>query len=77
MIEPKVIRDDRPLRWRIWWTFGFTPILWLLRFVPAAEWRKEHWVWHLDTWAMDHIGRRRSVLAEGTPGAFSGQEAEK
>ena len=46
-----------PLRWHLWWRFGFGPILRILRVVPIAEWRRETWGWRLDIWAMDHIGR--------------------
>jgi hypothetical protein len=48
-----------PLRWRLWWRFGFGPILRMLRLLPIAEWRREQWSWRLDIWAMDHIGRKR------------------
>jgi len=48
-----------PLRWRLWWRFGFRPILRVLRWLPIAEWRREHWSWRIDCWAMDHIGRNR------------------
>lgn len=57
-VAPKPYRDDRPLRWRIWWRFGMKPLMRLLRLLPIAEWRREQWSWHIDVWAMKHIGRQ-------------------
>ena len=48
--------DDRPVVWRLWWRFGFGPIIRLINLVPVPEWRREMWVYRLDIWAMDHIG---------------------
>jgi hypothetical protein len=49
--------DRDPLAWRLWWRFGFPPILRVIRLIPVAEWRRERWAQRIDFWAMDHIGR--------------------
>jgi hypothetical protein len=47
MPEPKATTipgpgtDDRPVVWRLWWRFGFGPIIRLINFVPVPEWRRE------------------------------------
>ena len=62
-----------PSRWRLWWRFGFGPILGVLRILPLAEWRRESWGWQIDVWAMDHIGRpiRWRPWAEALVGALA------
>lgn len=46
-------------RWRVWWRFGFRPILRFLRLLPIAEWRRANWGWRIDIWGMDHFGGRK------------------
>jgi hypothetical protein len=48
-----------PVLWRIWWRFGWGPVIRLVNMVPVAEYRCEHWLWRIDIWAMDHIGKVR------------------
>lgn len=60
MTIPNVSPNREPVRWRLWWRFGFTPICRLIGLLPIAEWRKEAWITPIDFWAMDHIGSRRS-----------------
>lgn len=50
-----------PLRWRLWWRFGFPPVIRFISLLPIAEWRQERWIQRVDFWAMDHIGRRRNA----------------
>lgn len=48
--------DDRPIVWRLWWQFVFTPLNRVVTLLPIAEWRQEAWVTRVDIWAMRHIG---------------------
>jgi hypothetical protein len=54
--EQRLDLSPSPLRWRLWWRFGFGPLIRLINLVPTAEWRRETWVWRLDIWGMDHFG---------------------
>jgi hypothetical protein len=53
MSDPKFVRDNRPLRWRIWWRFGFIPIVRIIGWLPIPEWRRDAWVRAVDIWSMD------------------------
>ena len=56
---PLTLLSRPPLRWRLWWRFGFRAVIAIVKRLPIDEWRQESWIWHVDIWAMDHIGRQR------------------
>lgn len=48
-----------PVLWRIWWRFIWGPVIKVTNLLPIAEWRRDNWLWHIDIWAMNHIGKVR------------------
>jgi hypothetical protein len=44
----------KPCRgWRLWWRFGYGPILAVVNRLPIAEWRKDAIGWRIDIAAMN------------------------